>query len=214
MFNWTKSKCTKDAAVNPVWTNKCNQYTKYAIGDWTYGFPRVKDWKQGAKLRIGKYCSIAENTTILLGGEHRTDWITTFPFAELLSVGETGQSTGWSKGDVIIGNDVWLGMGATVLSGVTIGSGSVIGAGSVVAKSIDPYSVVAGNPARHIKFRIPADVIPAMLKIAWWDWAHEKVLAAAPLLLSNHFEEFIEKYGRNAHHEAVGDTNSLNNGSL
>lgn len=178
----------------PLWTNQNIQFANFSIGDWTYGTPDVRDWHQGTTLIIGKYCSIAERTAILLGGEHYTDWITTFPFTELLKPNSELPLTGLSKGNVTIGHDVWIGWGATILSGVTIGSGAIIGAGSVVTKSVEHYSIVAGNPARHIRFRIPERFIPQMLNIAWWDWPDDKVLAAAPLLLSNKIEEFVKRY--------------------
>lgn len=183
------------AAKPPMpWTNQNQAFDGFAIGKWTYGCPLVKNWQQNTKLVIGNYCSIAEGVVILLGGEHRTDWITTYPFAELLSPPSAAPRIGASKGDVVIGHDVWIGMEAMLLSGITIGSGAVIGARSVVTKSVKPYSIVAGNPARHIKFRIPEERIQAMLKIAWWDWTDSQVLAAAPMLLSANLEEFIETH--------------------
>jgi acetyltransferase-like isoleucine patch superfamily enzyme len=177
-----------------MWTNKKDGYAKYSIGDWTYGFPIVRDWVQNTTLTIGKYCSIADGVHILLGGEHRTDWVTTYPFAELLHPHPSARPLSVSKGNVTIGHDVWIGLGAIVLSGITIGSGAVVGAGSVVTKSVKPYSIVCGNPARHIRYRIDERFIPEMLKIAWWNWPHDKVLEVAPLLLSNKIEKFVQTY--------------------
>jgi acetyltransferase-like isoleucine patch superfamily enzyme len=182
-------------AETSVWTNRFKELSPYSIGEWTYGRPAVRDWKQNTKLIIGKYCSIAEQTTIFLGGEHRINWLSTFPFAELLTSNSEVSLTGCSKGNVIIGHDVWIGFRATILSGVTVGSGAVIGAGSVVSKTVEPYSIVAGNPAKHIRFRLPVENIAEMLRIAWWDWPHERVLSAAPLLCSDKMDEFLSKYG-------------------
>jgi acetyltransferase-like isoleucine patch superfamily enzyme len=181
------------APESPVWTNQLRALTKYSIGDWTYGCPIVRDWNQKTTLVIGKYCSIADGVTIFLGGNHRTDYLTTFPFAELLNASNT-VLTGMSKGDVRIGHDVWIGAEAMILSGVSIGCGAVIGARSVVTSSIEPYSFAAGNPARHIRFRVPENLIPQMLSIAWWNWPHNEVIKAAPLLLSTSFQEFIDRY--------------------
>jgi acetyltransferase-like isoleucine patch superfamily enzyme len=177
------------------WTNKNKDFARFSIGDWTYGSPIIREWEQPTKLTIGKYCSIADGVTIFLGGEHRTDWLTTFPFTELLQVPQKTPTIGVSKGDVTIGHDVWIGSGATILSGVNIGTGTVIGARSVVTKTVQPYSIVAGNPARHIRFRFPEHIISQMLNIGWWNWPDEQVLAAAPILLSDRIDEFISQYG-------------------
>ena len=143
------------------------------VGDFTYGRPIVLQWDKHTRLKIGKFCSIAANVQIYLGGEHHTDWLTTYPFDVLLGEAETP-----SKGDVTIGNDVWIGNNVQILSGVTIGDGAVIAAGAVVTKDVDPYTIVGGVPARRIKRR-------QFLKIAWWDWPLEKIAAAVPLLTSD-----------------------------
>jgi virginiamycin A acetyltransferase len=175
------------------WTNQRKDYEAYSIGEWTYGFPLVKDWQQNTTLTIGRYCSIAENVTILLGGEHKPDWLTTFPFGELLNTPPSDEhKIGASKGDVTIGNDVWIGMYSIILSGVTIADGAIVAAGSVVTKNVPPYAVVGGNPAKLIRFRFPDETISRMLEIAWWNWPHQKVLEAAPLLLSDKLEGFFE----------------------
>jgi len=178
----------------PVWTNRIPELARYSIGEWTYGSPIVRDWEQTSTLVIGKYCSIADGVKILLGGEHRTDWVSTFPFAELLRPPPEARPIGMSKGDVRIGHDVWIGMDVMILSGVTVESGAVIAARSVVTKPVLPYSIVAGNPARHIRFRLPEGLIPQMLNIAWWNWPHDQVTKAAPMLLSNRIEEFTQLY--------------------
>ena len=113
-------------------------YEGFEIGKWTYGLPTVKNWGEGSTLRIGKFCSIAEDVLIFLGGEHRVDWITTYPFSVLWPGGKGFSGHPRTKGNVSIGNDVWIGHGAVVLSGVTIESGAVIGACSVVSSNVGP----------------------------------------------------------------------------
>lgn len=148
------------------------------VGDHTYGFPNVYSWGDETKLHIGKYCSIAEGVVIVLGGEHRMDWVTTFPFSAVSRDWPSAKSIKGhpaTKGDVIIGNDVWIGHGALVLSGVTIGDGVVIGAGSVVTKNVEDYAVVAGNPAKFVKFRFDEATRTGLKKLSWWNWSDEKV---------------------------------------
>jgi len=169
-------------------------FAKYEIGEYTYGTPVVKSWDDKTHLKIGKFCSIAGNVQILLGGEHRTDWITTYPFNTLFP--EASHFTGHprTKGDVEIGNDVWIGQKAIILSGVTIGNGAVIGAGSVVSKDVPAYTVVAGNPAKIIRYRFTEEQINKLEKIAWWNWSDEKIFEAIPFLLDDNIEEFLAQY--------------------
>jgi acetyltransferase-like isoleucine patch superfamily enzyme len=178
----------------PFFMNKNKRYAKYQIGEWTYGTPTVFSWREGTTLKIGRFCAIADGVIILLGGEHRIDWVTTYPFSKLFpkAKGFTGHPR--SRGDVIIGNDVWIGTDALILSGVEIGNGAVIAARSVVTEDVAPYSIVAGNPAKHIKFRFNESRRDDLQKIAWWDWPLSKIEEAWPLLLSSDIKAFIAKY--------------------
>ena len=175
--------------------NKNQNYAAYEIGDYTYGHPQIVSFGEPISLKIGKFCSIADNAVIFLGGEHQIGFVTTYPFAHFFEFahGFTGTHPR-QKGDIIIGNDVWIGQEAFILSGVTIGNGAVIGARAVVAKNVKPYSIVVGNPARHIRFRFDEPTIEALLKIAWWDWPIEKIAEAMPLMLSNDVKGFVAKY--------------------
>ena len=150
------------------------------IGDFTYAYDlRIIRWYRSEKVHIGKFCSIADGVKILTGGEHHTDWCTTYPFDVIID----GQQT-LSHGDVWIGNDVWIGMDAKILSGVTIGDGAVIAAGAVVADDVKPYTIVGGVPARLIRPKVMGVWATELLRIAWWDWPLQKIAEAIPMLCS------------------------------
>lgn len=97
-----------------------------------------------------------------------------------------------TKGDVIIGNDVWIAENVTIMSGVTIGDGSVIACNSHVVKDVEPYSLVGGNPAKFIKYRFTQDQIEKLLQIKWWNWDDGKINQFVPLLCNNNIDEFIK----------------------
>jgi len=160
------------------------RYPAYTIGNGTYGMPEVHDWSEGSTLRIGAYCSIASNVQIFLGGLHRTDWISTFPFPAFVEEAAGISEYNGTKGDVIIGNDVWLCSGCTILSGVTIGDGAVVACGSIVTRDVEPYSMVAGNPARHIRWRFSEEQRQALLETAWWTWPEAEIRALSAMLCS------------------------------
>jgi acetyltransferase-like isoleucine patch superfamily enzyme len=174
--------------------NQSNLYAHYEIGDFTYGVPKVFSWDEGATLKIGRFCSIARGVEIYLGGEHRTDWVTTYPFNALFPDHSGIKGHPKTKGDVVIGNDVWIADGAIIMSGVTIGDGAVIGARSVVIKDVKPYEIVAGNPAVHIKFRFDEKVIQKLLEIKWWNWETSKIDKSVHLLQNDDINGFINAY--------------------
>lgn len=146
----------------------------FHAGRFTYGIEniRVQEWGQGTVLKVGAFCSIGYGVQVFLGGNHRIDWITTFPFGHVFpeELGGTDiHGHPATNGDVIIGNDVWIGHGATIMSGITIGDGAVIAANATVVKDVMPYDVVGGNPAKVIKSRFSDDIKALLLKLAWWD---------------------------------------------
>lgn len=183
------------------WKKKKQRYTRdvltgphFDIGKYTYGSPDVYDFDDDTRLVIGRYCSISDRVSIILGGNHRLDWATTFPFSAFPDDWpEAEQISGHpaSKGDILIGNDVWIGLGAVILSGVTIGDGAVIGAGAVVSKDVYPYSIAAGNPAAEVGKRFSEKTINMLLAIKWWSWPEEKVRQYIPLLCSRDVEALI-----------------------
>ena len=130
----------------------------------------------------------------MLGGEHRLDWVTTYPFSALFEKARRFRGHPRGKGDIIIGNDVWIGKDALILSRVTIGSGAAIGARSVVTKDVRPYAIVAGNPAKEVRRRFADDVVDRLLAVAWWDWPQNQIEEAWPCLLSSDIEGFLAKY--------------------
>lgn len=168
------------------------------VGKYTYGAQHVKVlWEDGAKLTIGKFCSIADNVTVFLGGSHRVDWITTYPFGlkhpEVFKNKPAQSRYPLKKNrDVTIGNDVWIGSGVTIMSGVTIGDGAVLGRNSHVMENVKPYSVVGGNPAKFYYFRFNQETIKKLLDTKWWDLEDHQIDQIIPLLCSSNFEELFE----------------------
>jgi acetyltransferase-like isoleucine patch superfamily enzyme len=172
------------------------------MGAHSYGQPQIIAWhtpdgrRVSGRVVIGCYCSIAGGVTILTGGNHRTDFVSTYGFRvrwDLPGRDEDGQA--YSKGDVLIGHDVWVGQNAAILSGVTVGHGAVVAAFSVVTKDVPPYAIVAGSPARIIRYRFSPDQIAALLGIAWWDWPESTVREAVPMLNGDDVQTFIDSYG-------------------
>jgi acetyltransferase-like isoleucine patch superfamily enzyme len=165
--------------------------SRVRVGRFSYGVTAesILQWNEGANLEIGSFWSIARGVTFMLGGNHRSDWITTYPFGHIFKdvFGEDvppGHPN--TKGDIVIGNDVWIGDRATIMSGVIIGDGAVIAANAHVGKDVGPYEVWGGNPARKIRDRFPEDVRDLLLRIKWWDLPIEsirdnlQVLCSAP----------------------------------
>lgn len=174
-----------------IFTKNHFQNDHIQIGDYTYGPLQVFNSSNRYHLTIGKYCSIAPKVEIMIDGNHRTEFITTYPLDFFVEGIERNPQNYSLKGDVTIGNDVWIGMGAIVLPGVTIGDGAIIGAGSVVTKNVGDYEIVGGNPARHIRFRLSEEQIKLLKEIQWWNWPIEKVKKYSMILQSNDFVELL-----------------------
>lgn len=168
----------------------------YDIGRFSWGHLTVSSRGPGTSLRVGQFCSFAHGTHIILGGEHRADFISTYRFPAYPPFKETHQhladDTSVSKGAVDIGNDVWLGHQSLILSGVTIGDGAIIGAGSVVRQNVPAYAIVAGNPARVAGFRFPPEQIADLLELKWWDWPVERIQSHVEQLMSDDVAAFLQ----------------------
>ncbi len=131
----------------------------------------------GDRLIIGKFCSIATGARFLMnGGNHQVETFSSFPFSIFGNGWESAAPKSWPhKGDTRVGNDVWIGYGATILPGVTIGDGAVIGSMSVVTGDVPPYAIVGGNPARVIRHRFDEATVARLLALRWWDWDIERI---------------------------------------
>jgi acetyltransferase-like isoleucine patch superfamily enzyme len=169
---------------------------RVVVGPHTYGAPVLRYWGSpgGYVCRIGDYCSIADNVQVFLGGYHRPDWVTTYNFS-VFQKWEAGhiRNRTVGRGDVVIGSDVWLCSQCVILAGVTIGHGAVVGAKAVVTHDVPPYAVVAGNPARIVKYRFDDLTIAELLAIAWWDWPQGRIKANVELMMSGDIQAFIER---------------------
>lgn len=134
----------------------------------------------GDKLKIGKFCSIACGVKFLFtSANHTKQSLSTYPFPiffEEWELEEKDIRNAWdNKGDIIIGNDVWIGYEAVILSGVTIGDGAIIGTRAVVTKDVQPYTIVGGIPAKPIRRRFDDAAIEKLKTLRWWDWDKEKI---------------------------------------
>jgi len=169
---------------------------RLTLGRCSYGEPRVATFPgDTAHVRVGAFCSIGPDVILMDGGDHRVDWVSTFPFRAALGLpGAYEDGHPRSRGDIEIGNDVWIGRGARVRSGVRVGDGAVIGAYSVVTRDVRPYAIVAGVPAREVRRRFGDAQVAALARIAWWDWPMDEVLRCVQQLCSENVDEFIREH--------------------
>ena len=159
------------------------------VGDYTYydDFEDVHNFEKNVKyhfdftgdqLIIGKFCMIASDVKFIMNGaNHLSNAISTYPFAVFGNGWESAMEgkTYPNKGNIEIGNDVWIGYNATIMAGVKIGDGAIIATNSTVVSDVEPYSIVGGNPAREIKKRFSPEIIERLLKLQWWNWDIEKI---------------------------------------
>jgi len=173
-----------------------NQNRIRSVGKHTYGSHNIEIyyWGENTWLDIGNFCSISGHIHVYLGGNHRIDWATTYPFGHInqsIFNSFNGQGHPQTKGNVVIGNDVWIGTHVTIMSGVTIGDGACIASNSVITKDIEPYSVVGGNPHKLIKKRFDDKIINQLLELKWWDMDDYAINEMSPYLCSSDFSQYL-----------------------
>jgi acetyltransferase-like isoleucine patch superfamily enzyme len=167
-----------------------------SLGKYSYACNPTILWKvDDSTVTCGKFVSIGEKVTIFLGNGvgHDANFVTTYPFGQIYQdiFADVKNNSKNTNGSVNIGNDVWVGHGSTIMSGITIGDGAIIAANSHVVKSVEPYSVVGGNPAKHIKYRFLPSQIEKLLELKWWDWPDIKINKFMNLILSYDIDKFI-----------------------
>lgn len=173
------------------------------VGDYTYydDFENVANFERNVKyhfdfigdqLIIGKFCMIASGVTFIMNGaNHLTDALTTYPFA-IFGNGWEDAMEGKSypnRGNIVIGNDVWIGYNATIMAGVTIGDGAIIATNATVVKDVPPYTIVGGNPAIEIRKRFSEAQIQQLLELQWWNWSIGKITKNRQFLTGNQLDQ-------------------------
>lgn len=155
-------------------------YMGVPVGRLTYGYGRIRIGHLHGIRSIGRFCSIAPDVSVP-GMHHPLEWVSTNPFLYRTDRGMIRRRPRMPEGNderndlIEIGHDVWIAERATILRPCVLGHGCVVAAGALVTKDVPPYAIVAGVPARVLRYRLPEDLIPRMLEIAWWDWDLEKI---------------------------------------
>lgn len=168
----------------------CN-YKNVIVGNHSYGTVDAMFTNNETKLYIGNFCSIAKNVLFITASEHGYNKLSTFPF-KVLVAGET-KPEAYSKGDVVVKDDVWIGANAIIMSGLTINQGAIVAAGSVVTKDVPPYAIVGGNPAKVIKYRFSESVIQKLLKVDYSKLSDDKIIKNLQLLYSEITEDNVDE---------------------
>ena len=168
-----------------------NDPKKFAQNNVLYQYPINHD-----RLIIGKFCSIACGAKFLFNSaNHTMASLSTYPFPlffEEWELEKKNVTEAWNnKGDIIIGNDVWIGYEAVIMAGVHIGDGAIIAARAVVTKDVPPYTIVGGTPAKEIRKRFDQDVIEQLLILKWWDWPVDKIRSCLPYIRKGNMNELL-----------------------
>jgi acetyltransferase-like isoleucine patch superfamily enzyme len=159
--------------------------------------PNLVYWGEQVKLEIGKFTSIGADVTIRFCREHIPDWLSTYNFQESIHTFSPKRNIERSKGNIIIGNDVWIGTGVTIMPGVKIGNGAIIGTKAVVTKSVPDYEIWGGIPARKLKNRFSDEITEQLKMIKWWDWPDQNICDVIQLLQSNDIESLKNYFIKN-----------------
>ncbi len=176
------------------------------LGACSYAIDSVVEWNKTAHVLIGRFCSIARDTSFLLGLNHNyKNVVTTYPFdvdfvMKKICAGAKITAPNYEPEErrcdnhyqIIVGNDVWIGQGATIIGGVWIGDGAIIGTNTMVTKNVPPYAVVVGNPARIVKYRFDVETIKKFMAVKWWNWSIKKIYKNLPLIYDT--EKFLAKH--------------------
>lgn len=178
--------------LNPIGDPSIDRYIKLCgkkikVGAFTYGIEDIEilSWGENIEISFGRFCSVASGLKLYCGGNHRSDWFSTFPFGHVYSqffqikpiVG-----TPVSNGNITIGNDVWIGRDVTIFSGICVGDGAIIASNSHVVKDVLPYTIVGGNPAKIIKCRFNDDIVRKIHDLQWWNLNVKELEKIVPYL--------------------------------
>ena len=192
----TRTVYLKNIVTNPQ--IRVGDYTYYDDPEDVYNFEKNVHYLfdfMGDKLIIGKFCQIATGVQFIMNGaNHPMHGISTYPFKVMGGAWSTASLDVVSKGDIVIGNDVWIGYNATIMPGVHIGDGAIVRANSLITKSVAPYTIVAGNPAQEIRKRFDEETIRYLLALKWWDWDVQKITDNLEVLTGGNVEALKRMY--------------------
>jgi acetyltransferase-like isoleucine patch superfamily enzyme len=165
------------------------------VGRHTYGYDKhtFQMFTEGSRIVVGAFCSFGPEVRVLGGGEHVTTRASSFPLNALLfDRAKRNALDDRDKGPTVIGNDVWIGFGATILTGVSVGDGAVIGARALVSRPVPAYAVVVGSPARIVRYRFCREIQNRLLALRWWEWDDKDIRRLEPWFMSD-VEVFLEE---------------------
>ena len=185
-----------NSRYSKIYEDKPYVLSNIEVGDFSFCWGRFLIYPNpnSSKVIIKKFCSIADSVTFILNGNHHTDYATQYSRFYKLRFVNKFHDIVIKKGNIIVGNDVWIGYGATILEGVELGDGSVVAASSVITKNVPPYAIVAGNPAKVIRYRFSDKNIDNLLEMQWWDWTDNMLVKCMPHLLSSNIDMLYELY--------------------